>query len=264
MTQDTLQIGGLTLNSRLFLGSSQYPDLDTLVRCISESRSELVTVGIRRVDLKSQNEYSLLGLLKQNNVKLLPNTAGCFTAKEAVFTAKLAREALQTNRIKLEVIGDDYTLYPDSVELLKAAEELVRDGFEVYPYCSDDVVLCQRLIEIGCVCVMPLASPIGSGRGLQNPYNLELIRKKISMPVIVDAGIGTASDACKAMEIGADGVLINTAIAKAGYPVMMATAMRDALVAGRAAYNAKRISVKDYAEASTTDEGRIEMYQMKR
>lgn len=261
---DTLKIGSLELHSRLFLGTSQYPDLDTLQKCIQISKTELVTVGIRRVDLQSNNEFSLLGLLQKNNVNLLPNTAGCFTAKEAILTAQLSREALKTNRIKLEVIGDDYTLYPDSVELLKAAEELVKDGFEVYPYCTDDIVLCQRLADLGCVAVMPLAAPIGSGRGLQNPYNLSLIRKKIQLPIIVDAGIGTASDACKAIELGMDGVLINTAIAKAGYPIEMAQAMRDAIGSGRNAFLAKRIAVKDYAENSTTDEGKVKYYNMKR
>lgn len=260
---DSLKIGKLRLNSRLFLGTSQYPDLQTLVHCIQTSQTELATVGVRRVDLENRNEYSLLGLLKKEGVNLLPNTAGCFTAKEAILTAQLARESLETNRIKLEVIGDDYTLYPDSVELLKAAKTLVKIGFEVYPYCSDDVVLCQKLADAGCACVMPLASPIGSGRGLQNPYNLSLVRKKVQIPVVVDAGIGTASDACKAMELGMDAVLINTAVAKAGYPMKMARAMRDAIIAGRTAYLAKRIPVKDYAENSTTEDGKIRYYNMK-
>jgi thiazole synthase len=262
MKNDSLKIGSLELNSRLFLGTSQYPDLSTLEQCIKESKSELVTVGVRRIDVHSDNRYSLLGILETNNTKILPNTAGCYTAKEAILTSQLAREALKTNRIKLEVIGDDYTLYPDGIELLKAAEELVKDGFEVYPYCNDDVILCQKLVDVGCVCVMPLASPIGSGRGLQNPYNLSMIRKKIDLPVIVDAGIGTASDACKAMELGADAVLINTAVAKAGYPIQMAIAMRDAINAGRVAYNAKRIAIKDYAENSTPEIGKVK-YHMK-
>jgi len=261
---DPLQIGSLTINSRLFLGTSQYPDLDTLINCLQNSQTELVTLGIRRVDLHSQNNFSLMGLLKKQNIAFLPNTAGCFTAQEAVLTAQLSREALQTNRIKLEVIGDDYTLYPDSVELLKAAEILIKQGFEVYPYCTDDVVLCQRLVDLGCVCVMPLASPIGSGRGIQNPHNLTLIRKKVSVPVIVDAGIGTASDACQAMELGADAVLVNTAVAKAGLPILMANAMRDAVMSGRQAYLAKRIAIKDYAQNSTPEEGKPCLYQLKK
>lgn len=263
-SQDTLAIGTLTVRSRLFLGTGGYPDPDTLLKCIDASGCALVTVGIRRIDVSRDNKYSLLNLLKEKGIPLLPNTAGCYTAKEAVLTAELAREALATNRIKLEVIGDDYTLYPDSVELIIAANTLVKKGFEVYPYCSDDVVICQRLADAGCVCVMPLAAPIGSGRGLQHPYNLSLIRRKVSLPIVIDAGIGTASDACRAMELGMDAVLVNSAIARAGYPIRMAKAMREAVTAGRAAYLARRIPVKDYAEVSTANEGRIEYYGRKK
>lgn len=259
---DTLKIGTLTLTSRLFLGSSLYPDLKTLQDAIIASKTELVTVGIRRIDLSHENRFSLINTLKDLNINLLPNTAGCYTAQEAILTAELARESLGTNRIKLEVIGDDYSLYPDGVELLKAATHLVEKGFEVYPYCPDDVVLCQRLADVGCVCVMPLASPIGSGRGLQNPYNLSLIRKKIALPVIIDAGIGTASDACLAMEYGADAVLLNTAVAKAGYPVAMAEAMRLAIESGRLAFQSKRIAKKEHAENSTPEDGKVK-YRMK-
>lgn len=259
---DKLTIGSLTLNSRLFLGSAQYPDPKTLIECIEASGTQMVTLGIRRMELSSSNPFSLINLLKEKNIHFLPNTAGCFTANEAVLTANLARESLKTNVIKLEVIGDDYSLYPDSIELLKAAEILVKQGFEVYPYCSDDVVICQKLIDAGCVCVMPLASPIGSGRGIQNPNNIEMIRKKITLPVIIDAGIGTASDACFAFELGADAVLINTAVAKAGFPVAMAKAMQNAVQAGRLAHHAKRIPLKDYAQPSTDTEGKIS-YQMK-
>lgn len=256
---DAFKIGSLTLQSRLFLGTSQYPDLATLAQCIITSATELVTIGIRRVNLAENGDYSLLGILGKNGVNLLPNTAGCFTAKEAVLTAKLAREALKTDRIKLEVIGDDYTLYPDSVELLLAAKELVKNGFEVYPYVSDDVVICQRLADLGCVCIMPLAAPIGSGRGLQNPYNLELICRKVGVPVIIDAGLGTASDACRALELGASAVLINTAIAKAGFPIQMAAAFREAVSAGRAAHLARRIAIKDCGVASTANTGKIKI-----
>jgi thiazole synthase len=261
---DNLKIGSLELTSRVFLGTSQYPDPATLLRCIEASGTELVTVGIRRVDLADNNRHSLMNLLRNTDVNFLPNTAGCFTAKEAVLTAELARAALNTNRIKLEVIGDDHSLYPDSVELLKAAETLIKTGFEVYPYCTDDVVLCRRLADLGCMCVMPLASPIGSGRGLQNPHNFQLIRNKIEIPIVVDAGIGTASDVCRAFELGLDAILLNTAVAKAGYPEKMASAVKHAALAGREAFAAKRIPVKDYAEASTSNDGKINFYQMKK
>lgn len=261
---DNWQIGSLSLTSRLFLGSSQYPDLDVLRRCLQESETELVTVAIRRVDLKAlEKSGSLLGLLHELHINILPNTAGCYTAREAVLTAKLAREALGTLRIKLEVIGDDVSLYPDGTETLQAARELVRDGFEVFPYCPDDVVLCQRLADLGCVCVMPLASPIGSGRGLANPFNLALIRRKVKIPVVVDAGLGTASDACRCFEEGADAVLVNSAIARSGHPVLMAAAFRDAARSGRAAHRARRIAIREYAQASTSDAGKIEFYKMK-
>ncbi len=263
MTASNWQIGSLTLTSRVLLGTSGYPDLACLTRCIEISGTELITLGIRRVDLGAQDSFSFLGTLKNLNVHFLPNTAGCFTAGEAVLTAQLAREALKTNRIKLEVIGDDHSLFPDSVELVKAAETLVKAGFEVYPYCHDDPVLCQRLIDLGCVCVMPLASPIGSGRGLENAKRLELIRKKISQPIIVDAGLGTASDACLALELGIDAVLLNTAVAKAGYPEIMAEAFKNGTQAGRQAFLAKRIPKKDYATASTPDAGKLEFYKMK-
>lgn len=263
MTDSNLKIGTLSLTSRLFLGTSGYPDLQCLQACIQESGTELITLGIRRIDLNAQNESSFLGTLQKSPVNFLPNTAGCFTANEAVLTANLARAALKTNRIKLEVIGDDFSLYPDSVELLKAAETLVQQGFEVYPYCYDDVVLCQRLMDLGCVCVMPLAAPIGSGRGIESPARLEMMRKKISCPIVVDAGIGSASDACLALELGMDAVLVNTAVAKAGYPVSMAIAMKNAVSAGRNSFLAKRIPKKDYAQASTTDVGKIKLYQMK-
>lgn len=263
MTDDVLKIGSLEIRSRLFLGTSAYPDLKSLQDSIKESGTELVTVGIRRMDLSTEDRFSFLGTLVDMGVNILPNTAGCYTATEAVLTAKLAREALKTDRIKLEVIGDDHTLFPDSVELLKAAEELVKDGFEVYPYCHDDIVLCQRLQDLGCVSVMPLASPIGSGRGIENPNRFEILRKKIQVPLIVDAGIGTASDVTQAFELGVDAVLLNTAVAKAGYPVTMASAMKAACEAGRLAYQAERIAKKAYAQASTTDEGKIKLYKEK-
>lgn len=261
---DKLRIGSLTLSSRLILGTSQYPDPDVLRRCIEVSATSMVTVAIRRVDLTALDRAgSLLQLMREMVSHLLPNTAGCFTAREAVLTARLAREVLGVSRVKLEVIGDDYSLYPDAVELLAAARELIQDGFEIYPYCPDDVVVCQRLADLGSVCVMPLASPIGSGRGLVNPFNLNMIRQKVQIPIIVDAGLGTASDACLCFEHGADGVLVNSAIAKSGHPVQMAAAFRDACLAGRAAYQAKRIAIKERASASTSDEGKIGLYKYK-
>lgn len=264
MTDDSLKIGSLTLRSRLFLGSAHYPDPATLTACIATSGAQIVTLAVRRLEISRTRteDFSLLGMLKKLQVEILPNTAGCFTAHEAVLTAKLAREALQTARVKLEVIGDDHSLYPDGLELLSAARELVRDGFEVLPYCPDDVVLCQRLIDAGCVCVMPLASPIGSGRGLDNPHNLALIRKKIALPVVVDAGLGTASDVARVFELGLDAVLVNTAVARAGFPVLMARALREAALAGRNAFLARRIPVKDHASPSTTDIGKIEFHYM--
>lgn len=263
MTVSEFKIGSLTLASRLFLGTSGYPDLACLKQSILASGTQLITVGIRRIDLTAQDAFSFLHTLKTLPVNFLPNTAGCFTAEEAVFTAHLAREALKTNRIKLEVIGDDHSLYPDNIETLRAAQMLVQQGFEVYPYCSDDVVLCQKLIDLGCVCVMPLASPIGSGLGIENPRRLEMLRKKISLPIVVDAGIGCASDTCLAFELGMDAILLNTAVAKAGYPVQMATAMRLAAQSGRDGFLARRIPKKDYAEASTPDAGKVEFYKMK-
>ena len=254
---NSLTIGSITLSSRVILGTAQYPDPATLLRCIELSGAHMATVAIRRVNLADANRFSLVNLLKEKNIIFLPNTAGCFTAKEAILTAHLAREALGIKQIKLEVIGDDFTLYPDAVELLAATQALVKDGFEVYPYSPDDPVICQRLADLGCVCVMPLASPIGSGRGLQNPHNLALIKSKVSIPVIVDAGIGTASDICRAFELGLDAVLLNTAVAKAGYPEHMATAAGLAALAGRHAFFAQRMPTKDYAQASSTEGERI-------
>lgn len=262
LKDEKLKIGSLELSSRLFLGTAQYPSLETLKQSIQISETELVTLGIRRINLDSSQKHSMIDSLNQLQINYLPNTAGCFTAKEAVLTAELSREALNTNRIKLEVIGDDYSLYPDSVELLSAAKELVDSGFEVYPYCSDDIVICQKLQDIGCVCVMPLASPIGTGQGIQNPKRISLIRKKINIPVIIDAGIGCASDASLAMELGVDGVLINTAVAKSGFPIKMAEAFKYAVKSGRLSYLAQRIPEKDYAESSTNPDGKIQ-YKMK-
>jgi thiazole synthase len=248
--QDQLNIGGKNFNSRLLIGSSLYPNQQVMLDSIAASGAEIVTVAIRRINLEGQH-LSVQNLLRDRDITLLPNTAGCYTAEDAIFTAELAREALQTNWVKLEVIGDRDTLYPDSVELLRAAEVLVNKGFTVLPYCSDDPVICRRLADLGCAAVMPLGSPIGSGQGIINRYNLDMIRAALTLPVILDAGIGTASDAALAMEHGCDAVLLNTAVAKADDPVRMAGAMKKAVEAGREARLSGRIPKKRHAEASS-------------
>jgi thiazole synthase len=253
---DQLTIAGKSFSSRLFIGTARYPNQQVMLDAIKESGAEVVTVAIRRVGLNTGTGESLWDLLK--GYHLLPNTAGCYTAKDAVLTAQLAREALDTNWIKLEVIGDDETLFPDVEHLIRAAAELVNDGFIVLPYCNDDPITCKKLQDIGCAAVMPLGAPIGSGMGIRNPYNLQIIREQISVPLIVDAGVGTASDAAIAMELGCDGVLLNTAVAGARDPVKMARAMRLAIESGRLAYEAGRIPRKLYATASSPLEGLIE------
>ncbi|MBP2681646.1 MAG: thiazole biosynthesis family protein [Candidatus Krumholzibacteriota bacterium] len=254
---DVLKIADKTFQSRLILGSSRYPNPDTMLGALKASGTEMVTVAIRRVNLKDTSGESLVQLLRGEKYFILPNTAGCFTAKEAVLTARLAREALETHWIKLEVIGDDETLFPDVPELLKAAEQLVAEGFVVLPYSNDDPVTCKKLAGLGCPAVMPLGAPIGSGMGIRNPYNLRIIREIVDIPVIVDAGVGTASDVAVAMELGCDGVLLNTAVAEAAHPVEMARAMRLACEAGRLAHLAGRIPKKLYASASSPLDGMI-------
>jgi thiazole synthase len=253
-----LVFGGHSFGSRLLLGTSAYPNPQVMLDALEASGTELVTVAIRRVNVRDLSEESFLELLLRHGYTLLPNTAGCFTAKEAVLVAQLAREALETDLIKLEVIGDDETLMPDVEQLLRAAKTLIDDDFAVLAYCNDDPITCRKLADLGCAAVMPLASPIGSGMGLVNPYNLQLIRELISsVPLIVDAGIGTASDAARAMELGYDGILLNTAISKAKHPVLMAEAMRHAVEAGRKAWQAGRIPRRFYAQASSPFEGRV-------
>lgn len=254
-----LKIADKVFESRLFLGSARYPDPQTMQKAIEASATELVTLAIRRMDIKSSHSDGILRYLDTDRYHLLPNTAGCYTAKDAVLTAQLAREALEINWVKLEVIGDDKTLLPDVVELLKAAAELVREGFVVLPYCTDDLIICRRLADMGCAAVMPLASPIGSGMGIQNPYNIQIIRENIDIPVIIDAGIGTASDVTIAMELGADAVLVNTAISQAKHPVSMARAMKLACEGGRQAFLSGRIPRKLYAEASSPLGGLVGM-----
>ena len=251
-----LVIAGREFTSRLILGTSRYPDPRTMIEALEASGTEMVTVAVRRINITDGHKESLISTLRERWT-VLPNTAGCYTAKEAVLTAHLAREALGTNWVKLEVIGDDETLFPDIPELLKAAEQLLADGFVVLPYCNDDPIACRRLADMGCAAVMPLGAPIGSGMGIRNPYNLRIIREQCRVPLIVDAGVGTASDVAVAMELGVDGVLLNTAIAQAERPVQMARAMRLAAEAGQLAYHAGRIPKKLYATASSPIEGLI-------
>jgi thiazole synthase len=250
---DELTIAGRTFRSRLLLGTGGFPSLALLAQAIAASGSELVTVALRRVDPQARG--SLIDVLADARVELLPNTAGCFTARDAVLTAQLAREAFQTDWIKLEVIGDEDTLLPDAPELLRAAEQLVDEGFVVLPYTTDDPVLARRLADVGCAAVMPLGSPIGSGMGIRNPYNIALIREAVDVPLVLDAGIGTASDAALAMELGCDAVMAASAVSRAEDPVRMAGAIRAAVQAGRLARGAGRIPRRLYATASTPDEG---------
>ncbi len=255
-SNDSLVIAGREFRSRLIVGTSRYPDPQTMLAAIEASGAEMVTVAVRRVSLTDGSKESVISMLR-GRWSVLPNTAGCFTAKEAVLTAQLAREALDTNWVKLEVIGDEETLFPDVPELLKAAEQLLADGFVVLPYCNDDPITCRKLADMGCAAVMPLGAPIGSGMGIRNPYNLRIIREQCAVPLIVDAGVGTASDVAVAMELGIDGVLLNTAIAQAEKPVQMATAMRLASEAGRLAYTAGRVPRRLYAKASSPLDGMI-------
>ncbi len=255
--EDLFALAGRSYRSRLLLGTSRYPNPQIMLDAMEASGTQLVTVSIRRLNLADRAAGSILDYIDRATYDLLPNTAGCYTAKEAVLTAQLAREALQTDLVKVEVIGDDDTLLPDVEQLLKACNELVKAGFKVLPYCNDDLITCLKLQDMGCAAVMPLASPIGSGMGIRNPYNLQIIRERISIPMIIDAGIGTASDAARAMELGADGVLLNTAVAGASHPVAMARAMRLALEGGRLARRSGRIPTRLYATASSPTEGLI-------
>jgi thiazole synthase len=254
---DELKIGGETFSSRLILGTARYPNNEVLLQALAAGGADMVTVAIRRVNLNDPTDENILSLLRKRNIRILPNTAGCYTVKDAVVTAELAREVLETDFIKLEVIADEDTLYPDSEKVLEAARELVQKGFKVMPYCTEDPIVCKKLEDLGCVAVMPLGAPIGSGMGILNPYNITLVRNVVTVPLIVDAGVGTASDVAVAMELGCDGVLLNSAVAQAKEPLMMAEAMRQACQAGRKAYLAGRIPRKFFAEASSPKQGRI-------
>ena len=255
---DPFRLAGREYRSRLIVGTGKYATMEQMVEALDASGTEIVTVAIRRVNLADRSQKSLLDYLDLSRYTLLPNTAGCYTAEEAVRVARLAREATGSNLIKLEVIGDQRTLFPDNEQTVAAAKQLVREGFTVLPYCLDDPVVCRKLEEVGCAAVMPLAAPIGSGLGIRNPHNIRIILEVAKVPVIVDAGVGQASDAAYAMELGVDAVLMNTAIAGAKNPVLMAQAMKAAVEAGRKSFLAGRIPRKLYAQASSPIEGMIE------
>lgn len=261
MTNKPLTIAGKTYNSRLLVGSGKYKDLQETRLATEAAEADIITVAIRRTNIgqeKDGNEPNLLDVISAEKYTILPNTAGCYTAKDAVRTCQLARELLDgRNLVKLEVLGDEKTLYPNIVETLTAAKILIADGFEVMAYTSDDPIIAKELENIGCVAVMPLASFIGSGQGLANPANIKLIKQQANVPILVDAGIGCASDAAKAMELGCDGVLMNSAIANADNPIMMASAMKYAVIAGRKSFLAGRMMKKAYANASSPMENLI-------
>ena len=257
-TDHPLRIADREFRSRLMVGTGKYKDNETMVRALEASGAEIVTVAVRRVDLDRARESSLLHYIDTDRFFLLANTAGCYSARDAVRYARLAREAGFNDFIKLEVIGDEETLLPDVTGLLEAAEILVREGFKVMAYTNDDLVTALRLEDTGCHAVMPLASPIGSGLGLINPYHIRIIKHRLSVPVIVDAGVGTASDACRTMEQGVDGILMNTALAQADDPVLMASAMNAAVTAGRLAYLAGRMPAREIAVPSSPTEGLLD------
>jgi thiazole synthase len=254
---DKLVIAGREFNSRLMVGTGKYASFEETAMALEASGAEIITVAVRRVNLDRSKE-SLLDYIDLKKYTLRPNTAGCYSADDAVRTCRLAREAGMSDFVKLEVLGSEKTLFPDNEELLKAAKVLIKEGFTVLPYTSDDPIICKKLEDIGCAAVMPLGAPIGSGLGIRNPYNIKIILDTVNVPVIVDAGVGTASDAAIAMELGCDGVLMNTAIAGAQKPIAMAEAMNLAVRAGRLAYLAGRIPRKLYASASSPLEGLLE------
>lgn len=255
--KDPFVLAGKEYHSRLIVGTGKYKDFAETKRAIEASGAEIVTVAVRRVNITDPNQENLLDYIDPKHYTILPNTAGCYNAADAVRTCRLAREAGVGNMVKLEVIGDDKTLFPDIPGTLEAAKTLVDDGFIVLPYIHDDPISCQKLEDMGCAAVMPLAAPIGSGLGIRNPYNIRIILEHSSVPVIVDAGVGTASDAAVALEMGCDAVLMNTAIAAAKDPILMADAMRQGVEAGRKAYLAGRMGKKLYATASSPLDGMI-------
>src|SRR5215470_8217986 len=254
---EVLTIAGRSFSSRLIVGTGKYRNFQEMRRCHEASGAEMVTVAVRRVNLSDRSKESLIDFIDRERIFILPNTAGCYTAEDAIRTARLAREVGLSHWVKLEVIGDERTLFPDNVALLEATRTLVREGFVVLPYTNDDPVICRKLADAGAAAVMPLGAPIGSGLGIQNPNNIRIIKEQARVPVIVDAGVGTASDATFAMELGADGVLMNTAVAGAQDPVAMAESMKLAVRAGRLAHLAGRIPRRMYATASSPTEGVI-------
>lgn len=255
--EDTFAIRGIEFRSRLWVGTGKYKDFDETRRAIEASGADVVTVAVRRTNITDRKSENLLDFIDPKKYKILPNTAGCYTVGDALRYSRLAREAGISDLIKLEVIGDEKTLFPDNIGLLEATEILAKEGFIVLPYTTDDPVMARRLVDAGAAAVMPLAAPIGSGLGIRNPYNLKIILEQATVPIIVDAGVGTASDVAIAMELGCDAVLLNTAIAGAKDPVMMATAMKHGVIAGRLAYKAGRIGKKLYATASSPFEGML-------
>ncbi len=252
---DALVIAGKRFTSRLLIGTGKYPSFEVMQRCHEASGAQLVTVAVRRLDLKAEGAASLLSWIDTSRVTLLPNTALCYSAEEAVRTCRLARELGMSHWVKLEVLGDEKTLFPDVEQTLSAARTLVKEGFVVLPYTTDDLIIARKLEDAGCAAVMPLAAPIGSGLGIRNPHHLRLLREAVKVPVIVDAGVGTASDVAVAMELGCDGVLLNTAVAEARDPVRMARAMKLGIEAGREAFLAGRIPRKAYGSASSPLDG---------
>ena len=256
-SEDILRIGPVSLRSRLILGTGKYPSPEVMREALEASGTEMVTVAVRRVDLKARSTDPVLGFLDTNRYKILPNTAGCYTAEDAIRVARLGRSAGFSELIKLEVLGDPKTLLPDTEALLEATRALVKEGFVVMPYTNDDPIVAKKLVDAGAACVMPLAAPIGSGQGILNPLNIRFIQEAVKVPVIVDAGVGAASDAAIAMELGLDGVLMNTAVAQARDPVAMARAMGLAVEAGRLSWKAGRIPKKPYATASSPETGKV-------
>ena len=257
MDDTPLEIAGRKFNSRLIIGTGKYKDYAENAAAAEAAGAEIITVAVRRVNLTDPNKPMLVDFLDQKKYTYLPNTAGCFTGEDAVRTLRLAREAGGWSLVKLEVLGDEKTLYPNMPETLRAAELLLVDGFDVMVYCSDDPIMCKQLEDMGCCAIMPLGAPIGSGLGLQNPVNIRLIIEQSNVPVLVDAGVGTASDAAIAMELGCDAVLMNTAIAEAKSPILMAEAMKNAVISGRQAYLAGRMPKKMYADPSSPLAGLI-------
>ena len=257
MKKDNFKVGGYTLKSRLIVGTGKYKNFKETAEAVKASGADMVTVAVRRVNILDKKKPVLMDYLDPKKIIYLPNTAGCFTSEDALRTLRLAREMGGWKLVKLEVLGDKKTLYPNMIETLKSTRVLVKEGFQVMVYCSDDPIIAKKLEDLGASAIMPLASPIGSGRGIRNKLNLSIIVSNTKVPVIVDAGIGTASDAAIAMELGCDGVLINTAIAKAKNPILMANSMKHAVIAGRQSYLAGRINLQKYGSASSPDKGLI-------